>query len=424
MTSDLERIILEIGKKVMSQEEIMAPSPRSDIIILPPNFSSRQYGLLLTKMYEHLIAIRHADLSGNLHSLAVHARVVLECVGQITRDFDCIRSGKINERVTMVLACTADAGRRMIKYMPEEYRESYKRFVEDLANEIRKKFESESDFFQEMEERKHRLSDEVKYLENGKRWYDLISEHFIHGKIKNLKVHFSTKDLFLSDLIRKALLDYLIDQLTKLIGTLERARSCGLWYYGRGIELSEADIESKNEHGKELDTLCHYCIQGIRGLVDVHRKEKRLVTLTSDKNDESIYRMHKILLHAEMLCSFRNYGGSLHIIALECRVAMDQINQMVKSSRLRRYMEELSLFVHPVAILLGGTQRHVGGLKVSDDTIEEKRRIRMLLDFGISYAEALLPLVKKANKPLVAEIKNEFCNIMSQLERPGENTDH
>ena len=39
--------------------------------------------LLTTKAFLHLKAIKLANQTNNLHSLAVHARVVLECAGQI-----------------------------------------------------------------------------------------------------------------------------------------------------------------------------------------------------------------------------------------------------------------------------------------------------------------------------------------------------
>ena len=88
MSSYLDQIILIIKRKRMSPEEfanfrVDEEKFRSKEMESAQKLISYQWNLLLTKAHIHLMAILYANKSSNIHSLAIHARIVLECAGQI-----------------------------------------------------------------------------------------------------------------------------------------------------------------------------------------------------------------------------------------------------------------------------------------------------------------------------------------------------
>ena len=52
-----------------------------------------EYGLLLRKAQLHIVAVQRANESNNLHSMAIHMRIVLECAAQVISMADSVCVG-------------------------------------------------------------------------------------------------------------------------------------------------------------------------------------------------------------------------------------------------------------------------------------------------------------------------------------------
>lgn len=143
--------------------------------------------LLLRKARIHTVAVLRANETGNLHSLAVQMRPVLECAGQAVFRFrtlfiapDVLMS---REKAAATLGSRVNADfyqtlRRKTKgqISPEELRKMATKAEAAAAEEFgagKPKRQKAWRFNQ---------AEKVTALANGHEWYTYLSEHFSHGK--------------------------------------------------------------------------------------------------------------------------------------------------------------------------------------------------------------------------------------------------
>ena len=131
-------------------------------------------GLLLHKAEIHMVAMLRANESGNLHSLAVQMRPVLECAGQIVLIFHNLMIDPEHGENVFLAYANADYYRMMIRLSKGGV--SHEQVLTKIM---------ETSGMSKEEVAKGgslRQADKVAPLEGGKDWYGYLSEYFCHGK--------------------------------------------------------------------------------------------------------------------------------------------------------------------------------------------------------------------------------------------------
>ena len=150
----------------------------------PAKLLSCQCANLLTKAHIHLIAAQEANARSNLHSLAVHMRVVLECAGLIMQIVESINKKDINF-YSIQFADYKTVMSRMTKNVIRT--EDKKAYLASLKNSMKDYVSFASKENIKIKKIVWHYSKTVKHLEFGKNWYDHISKHFVHSDIESLK---------------------------------------------------------------------------------------------------------------------------------------------------------------------------------------------------------------------------------------------
>lgn len=140
--------------------------------------------VLLRKARLHTAAVQHANEAGNLHSLAVQMRPVLECAGQVVfiMHNSLLVGGELglnsildyedaNAFRYIIGATKGDVGRKEFREMISSADAKAATLVG--APRIRTA---------KPKRRSSRQADKVAMLANGNSWYDQLSEHFFHGR--------------------------------------------------------------------------------------------------------------------------------------------------------------------------------------------------------------------------------------------------
>ena len=129
---------------------------------------------LLRKAKIHMIAVLRANKTNNVHSLAVQMRPALECAGQVVLVFHSLLIEPERGARVVLNYMNADYYRTMIGLTKGEV--SHDQLLAHISklNELSQEEVGEG--------RSLRQSDKVAQLQGGKDWYNLLSEHFCHGK--------------------------------------------------------------------------------------------------------------------------------------------------------------------------------------------------------------------------------------------------
>lgn len=137
--------------------------------------------LLLRKARLHTGAVLHANKTGNLHSLAVQMRPVLECAGQVVFVFHNLMVERERGLNPLLDYIDADYYRTVIG--ATKGRIGHKELLKMMSEAAAAAAESVG---QPKSERRRRRSlkqaDKVAALEAGRTWYAHLSEYFCHGR--------------------------------------------------------------------------------------------------------------------------------------------------------------------------------------------------------------------------------------------------
>ena len=137
--------------------------------------------LLLRKARLHTVAVLHANETGNLHSLAVQMRPVLECAGQVVFVFHNLVIKPKGGKNALLDYIDADCYRTVIGATKGEV--GHKELVKTISEVAAA--EAASVGLPKPKPRRWRSlkqADKVATLVNGRRWYDHLSEYFCHGR--------------------------------------------------------------------------------------------------------------------------------------------------------------------------------------------------------------------------------------------------
>ncbi len=168
----------------------------------------------------------------------------------------------------------------------------------------------------------------------------------------------------------------------------------------------QSKIETKEEAEEALHNLSERCIQNIEKTTDIYFKLDPENNALTNAGDDRLFRMRKVIMHASMIATLGGHNANLHALAVECRVAREQLDILLrKNLRHVPLYDDLSPYVHPSPILLVYPQS-MGGLSTDHDIRIHVRRILMLSRFGVKYASSLFHLANDLNKDLCPEIEN------------------
>ena len=146
------------------------PSVVGDAVVV-----QNELALLLYKAQMHLTAVIRASRGGNLHSMAVHARVILEAAGQIQAKAEVVCVGSPNALTRALNASEydfLDTIRRMSRGSVDE--DGLHGMIVEARNGI-------GDRNSGLPSRV-RISDRVAHLPGGGDWHRFLSERFCGGR--------------------------------------------------------------------------------------------------------------------------------------------------------------------------------------------------------------------------------------------------
>ncbi len=180
----------------------------------------------------------------------------------------------------------------------------------------------------------------------------------------------------------------------------------------------QSKIETEKEVEEVLYNLSERYIQNIEKTTDIHLKLDPPDNILTNADDYRLYRMRKVIMHALMIVALGGHNDNLHALAVECRVAQEQLNILLgKNLKHVPLYDDLSPYVHPSSILLV-YPKSMGGLSTDHDIRIHATRLMMIGNFGIKYAYSLSYLANDLNKdlfPEVADIVFDFTGAIKNL---------
>ncbi len=185
----------------------------------------------------------------------------------------------------------------------------------------------------------------------------------------------------------------------------------------------QSRIETKEDAEEVLHNLSEQCIQNIEKTTDIYFKLDPENNALTNADDDRLFRMRKVIMHASMIATLGGHNANLHALAVECRVAREQLDILLgKDLGWAPPYDDLSPYVHPSPILLVYPQS-MGGLSTDHDILIHATRLGMLNEFGMKYAGSLFYLANDLNKKLCPEIANivsGFTEVSNNLPPPKE----
>ncbi len=164
-------------------------------------------------------------------------------------------------------------------------------------------------------------------------------------------------------------------------------------------------IESREEAESMLHMLSERCIQNIQKTIAIHFKIDPPNNKLNNSDDDRLYHMRKVLMHAGMVMFLDDHNISLHAIAVECRVAQEQLDILLGKNLKYSPYDILSPYIHPSPALLIHPQS-LGGLATDDSIRILAYRFTMIREFGMKYAYSLSLVINDLYKDLGTEIQN------------------
>ena len=164
---------------------------------------------LLRKAKIHMITVLRANKTNNVHSLAVQMRPALECAGQVVLVFHNLLIEPERGVRVVLNYMNADYYRTMIGLAKGEV--SHEQLLAHISklNELSQEEVGKG--------RSLRQSDKVAQLQGGKDWYNLLSEHFCHGKAdwrgSSWQGGVRSMDTVQDEYTFAGLMDYLVNQV-------------------------------------------------------------------------------------------------------------------------------------------------------------------------------------------------------------------
>ena len=202
-------------------------------------------GLLLRKAQLHLIAVLQANSRNNLHSMAVHMRVVLECAMQVVGKANAAADGSPKAFAQVLNATEYDFTYAMARLSRGSIT---KKDTQETINDAREAIGER----RKKTPKRLTLSDRAEALIHGSEWYEHLSKSFAHTEATALAgISYSggvvSIDTELDELAFATLLDYLGEQVIRMLagnGFLRIAVDGDTHPYEEAMHLLERKRES------------------------------------------------------------------------------------------------------------------------------------------------------------------------------------
>ncbi len=173
----------EISKRVSASvppptgPESMPDPPSTLDLEQALEFWHRYNSLLVQKANLHILAVLLANRHSNIHSMAIHMRIVLECAGQVANSVNTLFTRPVPKGNPLLTQANYDFFDTMIRLFHRHYSS------DDLNDLIR---QVDPEHGKPRRTRKLTYSDRVKYLMGGQEWYSYLSDRFVHTEAAHL----------------------------------------------------------------------------------------------------------------------------------------------------------------------------------------------------------------------------------------------
>ena len=437
MASLLAKLVEEVGETErwldVAVEEVEASSlavPGDD-----PSLPFRMMGTaLLRKAKIHMVAMLRANQNGNVHSLAVQMRPVLECAGQVVLVFH--NQFIEPERGVSVVRgyFNADYYGTVIRLMEGDRRH------EQLLTQIT---EASGMSKEEVNKgRSLRQEDKVAPLEGGKDWYRYLSKCFCHGEVdwrgRSWQGGVSSTNTVQDEFTFAGLMDYLVNQVAVMnayaalcpragevapgrvesalaqLGEVRAAIKAVRDGAGLAIEYQNEEVPSEmiasgmntqgmdDDEAQEWRAQCERCRDQIGELARIHLEVDAPTRRMQADEPDWIGRLRKICLHARAIDSWEIGPGVEHVMATELRAAYVQMDAVWKHLPAMFRLDEmdggwwaeeasngmLATYDHPTSVSLMFSVGH-GGFRNGDNNMTYAQLSVWLGQLGLGYGLAL-----------------------------------
>ena len=404
---------LEMIQRVLSEADfegslpnIFARSSDDDA-----EFTARnECGLMLRKAELHIVAALRANSRNNLHSLAVHIRVILECAAHIIGKADAVSDGSPKTHDQILNGLDYDVSSTLFRTSRGAKTSEE---VQAVVNEAREATGDRN----KKRPKKVSLAAKNKSLLEERTWYDALSEHFIHTSADDLAGPAYTGGLLSSEHIHyeltfENLIDYAAEHAIGMLMAngflfaMERLDLQPLRDAHNLLERKRGGLPARKGHKNPLgdrpgtlrsaDTYpnaskdgtlpsrsneeilrrrCERCLTFLRTLRSIHSTLDGTPEVSALSATESSLRLRKVGLHVDAITSWGVDLDALHLMGPDIRAATEQLKPLMRrhldahqddvlqrtarrvSSRLEA---ELAPFSHPTPMtLLSAT--HDGG---------------------------------------------------------------
>ena len=400
-----------------------------------PSLPFRMMGTaLLRKAKIHMVAMLRANQNGNVHSLAVQMRPVLECAGQVVLVFHN-KFIEPERGVSVVRGyLNADYYRTVIGLMEGDGR--HEQMLTQLS-EVSGMSEEELG-----KGRSLRQEDKVAPLVWGKEWYRYLSNCFCHGKADwrghSIQGGVSSINTVQDDFTLAGMMDYLVNQVAVMnayaalcpaVEGVEQARveatltqlhevraatkalrdgvrlAIGNPYEGEQGGMIAGGMNGQVIDGDEAQELRAQCERGrdqIGELARIHLAIDAPTRRMQADEPDWIGCLRKICLHVRAISGLEIEPNVEHVMATELRAAYVQMDAVWKHVPEKFGLDDidggwwaeearngmLATYDHPTPLSLMGSVGR-GGFRNGEDEMSYAQLAMWLGHLGLGYGLAL-----------------------------------
>ena len=334
-------------------------------------------GLLLHKARLHLVAVLRAREQTNLHSVAVHTRVAMECAGQVASDAWAMHEGPPKGLKRLLNGREDDFRRAVLS-------SSRGQIDNQLINEMITSAREGIGLSDGKQSTTVKLTEKVSYLPDGREWYKFLSAHFCHPNLDVLSgpAHMggvTARDartigaisVFLG-LLARWLLDMLLAN-----GFITIGAGGGDQLFNEAIELRQhwdalsaspsptaatefgyisVESEGSDVQVDDWDVACQWGLESLLELMKIHLAIDPPRRIAAGPEPEYMVRLRKVQFHVRAVILWPITPEAVHVMGPDIRAAREQLDEIIQDSGMlygsvaasvKRSKKQLEPFSHP-----------------------------------------------------------------------------
>ncbi len=344
-----------------------------------PEITVRSFnGLLLYKARLHMVAALRAYEEGNLHSMAVHVRVVMECAGQVVSEAWALCEDPPKGLERFLNTHEDDFRRAMLS-------SSRGQVSRQQISEIITSAREGIGLYDGKQPTSTKLTENVSYLNGGKTWYEFLSEHFVHPNLEVLSgpAHMggvTAVDVELSRMTSELLLEWLTRWLLDMLlanGLLTTASGGGGQLFDEAMELRQrwdtssesqtptgpveigylpVDLEEANVGVDDWHAACQWSTEALLKLMKIHLVVDPPKDHLSESEPAHTLRLRKVQFHVRTVILWPITPEALHVMGPDVRAAREQLDEIMQdggmlygsvAANVQEFRRQLEPFSHP-----------------------------------------------------------------------------